>query len=259
MIFDIEELFEVPKSDINNPIMLIGWPGIALVGKVAIDAIKNSLNAELFRKIEFDDFPPKAIIDNGSMKMPKAEIYYKPGDDNDLFLFTADFQPQTSQGIYEFSENLCELMKELTNDSMQMYISTGALVPEAMPEIVKVHVSGTHSEIVDSFLKLENTQLMEGGIIAGANGILPLYAGVKGYAPGVCLLAETIPVPMLQTDPKASRALVQVLKDYLSLSEVSLEDLDKKVVELEKMISKIKSRVVKDFTQEGKGDDSYFR
>lgn len=259
MVFDIDEIFNVPISDINNPIMLVGWPGIALVGKIAIETIKDSLEAELFRKIEYDDFPPKAIINQGNMLIPSAEIYYKPGDDNDLFLLTADFQPQTSQGIYDFCENLCEMMREITNGGMQMYISTGALVPEAIPEEVKVFVSGTDPDIVDGFLKIDNTKIMEGGIIAGMNGILPVYAGTKDYAPGICLLAEIIPVPMLPTDPKASKALVQVLKDYLNLAGISFEALDKKVNELEKIISSIKSRVVQDFGKQGEGDNSYFR
>lgn len=259
MIFNTEYKFEILKSDITNPFMLIGWPGIALVGKIAITTIQKSLKAKQFIKIEYDDFPPKSVVDKGEMKLPTANIYFKSNNDIDLFLFTADFQPQTADGIYEFSKNLCELMKGITDNKMQMYISTGALVPEAIPESVKVHVSGTDRKIVEKFLKLKNTKLMESGIIAGANGILPAYAGLKGYAPGICLLAETVPVPMLHADPKASRALVSTIKDYFSLSEVTFEELDKQVNDLEKMISSIKSRVVSDFRKEKPGDESYFR
>lgn len=259
MIFNTEYKFEILKSDITNPFMLIGWPGIALVGKIAITTIQKSLKAKQFIKIEYDDFPPKSIVDKGEMKLPTANIYFKSNNDIDLFLFTADFQPQTADGIYEFSKNLCELMKSITDNKMQMYISTGALVPEAIPESVKVYVSGTDRKIVEKFLKLKNTKLMESGIIAGANGILPAYAGLKGYAPGICLLAETVPVPMLNADPKASRALVSTIKDYFSLSEVTFEELDKQVNELEKMISSIKSRVVGDFRKDKPKDESYFR
>lgn len=259
MIFNTEYKFDIPKSDIKNPIMLIGWPGIALVGKVAITTIIASINAKSYIKIEYNDFPPKSIVEKGNMKLPTADIYYKSGEEHDFFFLTADFQPQTADGIYEFSKNLCELMKSITNDSIQMYISTGALIPEAIPEIVNVHISGTDPNIVKDFLKLENTKLMEGGIIAGANGILPAYAGVKGYAPGVCLLAETVPVPMLNADPKASRALVSTIKDYFSLSEVTFEELDKQVIDLEKLISSLKSRVVSDFGKKKAVDESYFR
>jgi len=259
MIFNTEYKFEITRSDIKNPVMLIGWPGIALVGKIAITTIIESIKAKSYIKIEYNDFPPKSIIEKGNMKLPTANIYYKSGEDHDFFFLTADFQPQTADGIYEFSKNLCELMKNITNNSMQMYISTGALVPEVIPEIVNIYISGTDPNIVESFLKIENTKVMEGGIIAGANGILPTYAGVKGYAPGVCLLAETVPVPMLNADPKASRALVTTIKEYFSLSDVSYEELDKQVVDLEKMISSLKSRVVSDFGKKKTGDESYFR
>jgi proteasome assembly chaperone (PAC2) family protein len=259
MIFNTEYKYEIPKGDLKNPIMMIGWPGIALVGKIAITTIIESLNAKEYIEIEYYDFPPKSIIEKGTMNLPTAKIYHKSGEEYDFFLLTADFQPQTSEGIYDFSKNICELMKDITNNNMQMYISTGALVPEALPETVKVHVSGTNPNIVEKFLKLENTKLMEGGFIAGANGILPTYAGNKGYAPGVCLLAETIPVPMLNADPKASKALVKILKEYFSLSDVTFEELDKQIKDLNKVISSIKSQVVKGFRKEKPIDESYFR
>jgi proteasome assembly chaperone (PAC2) family protein len=141
-----------------------------------------------------------------------------------------------------------------------MYISTGALVTENIPKEPKIHICSTDKALIDSFLKLKNTTVMEGGIIAGANGILPAWAGKKGYAPGVCLLAETIPLPMMNFDPRASKALVILLKNYFNI-EINFDELDKKISEMQGIFDSFKKQAdyfVKS-PQEDTGPDSYFR
>ncbi|TFG22685.1 MAG: hypothetical protein EU529_09830 [Promethearchaeota archaeon] len=102
--------------------------------------------------------------------------------------------------------------------------------------------------------------MMDGGIIAGANGILPAYAGAKGFAPGICLLAETIPLPMMSLDPRASKALVKILKEYFKI-DMAFEELDKKIKEMQGVFDSFKKQA--DYfmkgAQEDQGPDSYFR
>ena len=103
---------------------------------------------------------------------------------------------------------------------------------------------------------------METGIIAGANGILPTWAGQKGYAPGICLLAETLPpMPMMNLDPIASKALVTIFKDYFKL-DITFDELDKKIAEMEEMFESFKKQAdyfMKGPPGEETGTDSYFR
>jgi proteasome assembly chaperone (PAC2) family protein len=101
---------------------------------------------------------------------------------------------------------------------------------------------------------------MENGVIAGANGILPAWAGQKGYATGICLLAETLPLPMMTLDPRASKALVTILKDYFSI-EMNFDELDKQIEEMETVINSYKKQTdhfMKNLQQD-RGPDSYFR
>ena len=217
MFFNIEKKFDLDKASLNSPIVLIGWPGIALVGKLAISSIKDALKAELFLNIEFFDFPPKSTVEEGLLEIPTAKVYYKSRKQNDFFILTADFQPQSAEGVFEFTKKFCEVMDDLTGGNLEMYVSTGALVSDKVFNEPKVHVCCTDKSIIESFLKFNNTTIMEGGIIAGANGILPAWAGSRGFAPGVCLLAETLPLPMMSLDPKASKALVKLLKEYFNI------------------------------------------
>ena len=121
-----------------------------------------------------------------------------------------------------------------------------------------MQVLGTNKD-QKSFLKFQDTTLMEGGVIAGANGILPAWAGQKGYAPGICLLAETLPLPMMTLDPRASKALVTILKDYFNI-EMNFDELNKQIEEMENIMDsyqKQSNQFMKNMKE--KGSDSYFR
>ncbi|MGB5911061.1 MAG: PAC2 family protein [Promethearchaeia archaeon] len=260
---NIIKKFDLKIEDIHDPVVLIGWPGIALVAKLAITSIKDSIKAKEFLTIEYFDFPPKSNVEKGKLEIPTAEVYYKsrPGKkENDLFILTANYQPQTPEGVFEFSQKFCEEMDKLTEGKITMYVSTGAMVSDKIRDEPMVHVCGTDQEVVKSFLKKKDTKIMDGGVIAGANGILPAWAGQKGFAPGICLLAETLPLPMMALDPRASKALVTILKDFFNI-EMGFEELDKKIEEMESVIQSYKKQAEHFMkgAREDKGSDSYFR
>jgi proteasome assembly chaperone (PAC2) family protein len=263
MYFNIKYKFEIKPEDISDPIVLIGWPGIALVAKLATTSIRDSLDAEEFMSIEYFDFPPKSNVEKGKLKVPTAEVYYikKSGKNpNDFFILTANYQPQSSKGVFEFSQKFCEEMDKVTGGKIKMYVSTGAMISERVESTPKVHICGTDNDLVKSFLKQKNTKLMENGVIAGANGILPAWAGQKGYAPGICLLAETLPLPMMALDPRASKALVTILKDYFDI-KMNFDELNKQIEEMENVINSYKKQTdhfMKDLKQD-RVPDSYYR
>jgi len=263
MNFNINYNFEIKSEEVNDPVILIGWPGIALVAKLATTSIKDSLNAEEYMTIECFDFPPKSNVEKGELTIPTANVYYvKKGKNNanDFFILTANYQPQSSEGVFEFSQRFCEEMDRITGGNIKMYVSTGAMVSERVSSKPNVHICGTNSELVNSFLKYDNTTLMENGVIAGANGILPAWAGQKGFAPGICLLAETLPLPMMALDPRASKALVTLLKDYFAI-KMNFDELNKKIEEMENIIESYKKQTdhfMKNLKQD-RGPDSYYR
>ena len=147
------------------------------------------------------------------------------------------------------------------HSKIKMYLSAGALVSDHIEDDPFIHVCGTDSDLVESFLKQKDTKIMETGIIAGANGILPTWAGYKGYAPGVCLLAETLPpLPMMNIDPRASKALVTLLINYFNI-DMNFDELDRKIDEMESIFDDFKKQA--DFMMQprdsDRGTDSYFR
>ncbi|MFX0036445.1 MAG: PAC2 family protein [Candidatus Hermodarchaeota archaeon] len=263
MYINIEKKFDIEKENIKNPIILIGWPGIALVAKLAITSIKDSINAEEFMSFQCFDFPPKATVEKGSLEIPTAKLYYKATDKeggNDFFILTSSYQPQNPEGVFEFSKRFCEEMHQVTGGKIKMYVSTGAMITDKVHDTPLVYVCGTNQDLVQSFLKFENTILYEGGYISGANGILPAWAGANDFAPGICLLAETLPLPMMTLDPRSSKALVSLLKDYFSI-EMDFSKLNEKIEEMEHIFESFKKQADQFMKppREDIGPDSYFR
>jgi proteasome assembly chaperone (PAC2) family protein len=263
MLIKMNYKFELNPDEVHEPVVLIGWPGIALVAKLAITSIKDSLEAKELLDITFYDFPPKSNVEKGMLEVPTAKVHYFPKGkkvSNDLLILTANYQPQTPEGVFEFSQKFCEEMDRITHGKIKMYLSTGAMVTDIVRDPPLIHVCGTDQNLVNSFLKFDHTILMESGVIAGANGILPAWAGYNNFAPGICLLAETLPLPMMSVDPRSSKALVNLLKSYFMI-DMNFEDLNKKVEEMEGLVAQYKKQAenLVRGVQEDKGPDSYFR
>ncbi len=263
MYLHIEKKFDIEIEKIKNPIVMIGFPGIALVAKLAITSIKDSIKAKEFLNIQYFDFPAKSVVEGGDLQIPSAQVYYKPTekeDGNDFFILTATYQPQTPEGVFEFSKIFCEEMDKITGGKIKMYLSTGAMITDNVHDTPLVYVCGTDQDLVNTFLEFDNTKLYDGGGISGANGIIPAYAGANNFGPGLCLLAETLPLPIMTLDPRSSKALVSLLKDYFSI-EMDFSKLNEKIKEMEHIFESIKKQAdlfVKP-PQDDKGADSYFR
>ena len=74
MHIHIEKKFDIELENIKNPIVLIGWPGIALVAKLAITSIKDSIEAKEFLNIQYFDFPAKSVVEGGDLQIPSAQV-----------------------------------------------------------------------------------------------------------------------------------------------------------------------------------------
>ncbi|MHA1377475.1 MAG: PAC2 family protein [Candidatus Helarchaeota archaeon] len=239
----LKSLKEIPE--LNQPIALVGFPGIAMVGKLAIINIVSTLNAIECCEVYHDDLPPHILIDQkGEMRLPKISIFYLKNDSfeikHDLVLFTADYQPTSSAGIYQLSDYICSFCKKL---GVINIISTGAFVPEKLIETFRqVYVSGTSEEFINFFLesKTKKTILLESGYITGANGIIPAWGKIHYNIEGVSILAETL--PMRPLDPVASKAILEVLNERYNIN-ADLSDLDQQIEEVDFVSAEVKKKL----------------
>jgi len=241
----LKELIALPK--LRSPIVLIGMPGIALVGKIAALSVINSLNSTPYGEIYYHDLPPHVIINDAQINMPKIVIYINQSpksQEHDLIIMTGDYQPTTSLGIYTLSDYICQLCKNLDT---YLIISMGAFVPESMGDKRKVYVSSTDKEWIDFFLgsSTQTTVILKGGYISGANGIIPAWSAIHYDIPGVSLLADTPPSFQLQIDPAASKELIRVLN---ALFQINVDEtlLDQKIDRLDQRFSEMMQKELSD-------------
>lgn len=240
----------------DDPLVVVGLPGIGLVGKLAASTIAKQLGLEKVADLFFGDFPPQAVVDaDGGLEIPKAELWAKRMDEApDVVVLTGDAQPTTPRGVFAFAASTCELLKRFKCSAL---VAGGAMVTGRVPEEPRVHVASTHPSLLERFtsLRSKRCQPMAGGVITGLNGVLPAWMGRVEGVPGACLLAEV--VPGLEVDPRAAKAVLEAVKETFG-HEFDHPDLDALVERVEESL-KAMARA-SEATRE-KGDrrpDSYF-
>ncbi|MFW9952740.1 MAG: PAC2 family protein [Candidatus Thorarchaeota archaeon] len=225
---------ELSKDDFINPICLLGMPGIADVGKFALDSLIGQLNAQNYMDFIFDDYPAGAIVDDSLLSAPKAEILFwkDPECLRDIILITADAQSLTPKGIYKISNFLTEI---IYNSGIKLIVALGAYPVsnrKLNQKIPKIYVSSTNKQLLDNFLIKNNCEKIQKGVIIGANGLIPTLAKARFDIDGIVLLAETDNIAMINediTDLKASITLLEMIKKSFMLpikKKYSLENLD---------------------------------
>ncbi len=257
--FNLKTIQQIP-SDIDKSIVLIGMPGIASVGKLCISSLINALSATKVAEVFCSDFPPHVLVEpDGLLYVPRTTIYHsrlEDGGTKDLFLITGDYQPTTSIGVYEFADYLAKKCAE--EFKAELVIATAAFVRDNLTEIPHVFISSTSQETLDSFIEADKAELFKNGTVTGANGIIPAMAAALYDVTGVCCLGETAPV--LQSDPRAARAIIEVLNQTLHISNdvTNLTPfLDELIKEIEPVYREAKNKLDMDKMRDRTRDQPY--
>ena len=225
---------ELSNSDFINPICFLGMPGIADVGKFALDSLIGQLNAKNYMDIIFDDYPAGAIVDDSILSAPKAEILYWKDSEKlrDIILITADAQSLTPKGIYKISNFLTDIIFQC---GIRLIIALGAYPVSSRKistKIPKIYISSTNREILENYLNQNKCEKIQKGVIIGANGLIPTLAKARFDIDGLVLLAETDNIAMVNedvTDLKASITLLEMIKKSFTLpikKKYSLENIE---------------------------------
>ena len=230
------------KKDFNNPICILGMPGIADVGKFALDSLIGQLKAQNYMDIIFDEYPAGAIVDDSLLAAPKAEIliWKDPQNVRDIMLITADAQSLTPKGIYKISNFLTEIISQC---GINLIIALGAYPVsnrKINSKIPKIYASSTNRNLLENFLKNNYCEKIQKGVIIGANGLIPCLAKARFDIDGLVFLGETDNMAMINediTDLKASISLLDMVKKSFSLpikKNYSMDNIEKITQDLQK-------------------------
>lgn len=240
------------KPDLENAVLIEGLPGVGNVGKLAVEHLKDEINAEKVAEIQSIYFPPQVLVDeDGLSKLVNNRLYCKENvgeNDVDLLLLTGDYQGMTPQGQYQLTDKILSVSKELGVDrlfSLGGY-SHGDIVDE--PEVLGAATTLEKIEEMEELGVKFSEEHPSSGII-GASGLL-LGLGEKIYdISGVCLMGET---SGYFVDPGAARAVLKKLMKYVG-EEISYEKLDEKAEEVEELTNKVKDMDMSQMQQQQEG------
>ncbi len=231
-------IYKEPK--LENPVMVASWPGIGNIGIIAVDTLRNMLEAEELGEIEPWDFfyPKKVLIRNGELKdleFPSSKFYFKRTEKKDLLFFIGEEQPANGGRAYAEGRQAYQ-MANLVLDVAQrfgchrVYTSGAAVAPIHHTMMPKVWAVPNNRSLIDEVKTYENTVQMseiEGrggqGNITGLNGLLLGVARKRGID-AICVMGE-IPVYLQGFNfpyPKASKSVLDVLTAALRI-EINMD------------------------------------
>ncbi len=230
----------IRKIDVKNPILLCAWPGMGNVALGAIDYVRRKLKAIRFAEIETKEFqvPGVILVEKGVTKFPSLprNVFYFTKDP-DLIIFEGE-----SQLMGKPAERVMQEILDLAGEFKVKRIFTSAAFPVSLSHREESQVYGVvNEESLRKTLVEFGVKIMEGGEIAGMNGLLLGYAAGRGIE-GICLLA-TLPVYALGfSNPKASKAIVEILARMLEL-KIDLTDLEAEVQQMERNFEVIEEKI----------------
>src|SRR5512137_2868619 len=106
------------QPELQRPIMLCAWSGIANVGLVAVNTMRRFMRAEEFGQIEpygyFD--PAHVVIANGlieDLRFPATRFFSRHRQDRDLVFLIGERQPEDTEMAYEMAEEVLDVAQKL--------------------------------------------------------------------------------------------------------------------------------------------------
>ena len=227
-------------KSLKSPIGIVGLPGIANVGRIAIDTLNMVLDAKHVVDFYSNDFPPRVLVSRGISHVPKSSIHlYRaaPDEPHDLLILTADFQPASGNGVFEYADYVAG---EFSNLGVKEMYSLAAYEQgyqeyfESFPSPPRVYISASSQDLLDRLSNADGMVVTDEGVVVGANGVIPNWAASIYNMEGACLLGETIGV--IKADYRAARILLEKIADFVGI-KAHFDVID---TEIEKVVEFIK-------------------
>ncbi|MFW9912905.1 MAG: PAC2 family protein [Candidatus Thorarchaeota archaeon] len=247
---------DLDASSLKSPVAILGLPGIANVGRIAVDTLSSVLDAQPVMDFFSDDFPPRVFVKDGIANFPKSSIMlYRaaPDEPHDLIILSADFQPASGRGVFEYADFV---VQEFTGLGVKEVYALAAYETsyqeffESYPMPPRVFISASSSELLGEISTLDGTVATEEGVVNGANGFIPAWAASMYNMKGACLLGETL--GMIKMDYRAARTVLEKISSFLDI-KASFEILEDDVTKVIDFIEWAKNEISQRGTAEEDG------
>lgn len=206
------------KPKLKEPILVAGLPGIAHIGKLAVEYLVHELQAKKFAELYSEHFPEWVVREDGLVKPLKVDFYScRPdGIKRDIILATADAQAASSFGQHKLSGEILDITAEHGVGAVITMAAYVLSLKESRPSVVG---TVTDAETAKT-LRKHDIALLDSGMIVGMNGLLVGLAGTRGLR-GFCLLGATAGGLLdVHATEEVLKALAKVLGFKLDLANL---------------------------------------
>lgn len=195
------------RPELEDPILIVGLPGIGNIGKIVAGLMIEFSRAELFAELYSPSFPDHTLIDKKGVCRPPRYEFYASKTGGNVIILTGDSQPPLEDipAHYEVCGDLLDFVGELGCKSI--ITVGGAPSPHGTRE---TYVAATSKKHVKEYMG-KDIVAYKGGRIVGAAGLLVGLAKKRGLR-GVCLLGSTIG---LTADREAALRVYKLLRRTL--------------------------------------------
>ena len=223
--------------ELNKPILVVGLPGVGLVGKLVAEHLVDELEAEKIMEVYSPHFPPQVLVNKDCTVRPVSNIiYHGKANGNDILFLVGDHQSTTSQGHYE----LCSLYLDIAEEFgvPRIYTLGGYPTGKLTYEETVLGVAN-NTKLIEEIKEygVEFRESEPSGGIVGASGLLVAFSRMRGID-AACLMGMT---PGYLMDPKSAQFLLKVLCKMFGI-EVNTDSLKKKAEEMENILEKLKEK-----------------
>lgn len=238
------------KFKMEDPVMIVGLPGLGSVGRLVAKHLIKELKAKKFATLTSNYFPHNVVmLKNGTVRLLNNRFYYAPTAKSigrDLVILTGDTQAITQKGQYAVNRKITGFFKEYLKGSFIYTI--GGYASQEM-STGKVYANATTKEVVRDFSSSGVIFGKSRGTIVGSAGMIIVYAKAMKIG-AICLMGETA----LNIDPNAAKSVIGVLSKKLGL-KVDTTDLDKLARTINAQVKALEKSVfptgIQGFQQEG--------
>jgi uncharacterized protein (TIGR00162 family) len=228
----IKELADV---ELKNPILIVGFPGLGMVGSIATEYLAKQVKAQKHATLHSPHFPYHVLVDKqGGARLLRGEFYVwkNPTKENDLLFLTGDSQAQTIEGQFEVANSILDFAEK---KNVKTIITIGGYRNEfeGAPTVVAV---STNPALLTKALEAEAVSSEAGTPIVGTAGLLLGLTKFRKTMAAVCLLGETrgyLP------DPKTAKSVIEILQRLVGVA-VDLKGLDEEIERSKEILGKMR-------------------
>ncbi|MEW6528418.1 MAG: PAC2 family protein [Candidatus Micrarchaeota archaeon] len=222
------EIIRTSQIDAKEPLFIVGFPGIGLVGSVATSYLVEKCGFVIIGYVMSNEFAPLAAIHNYT-PLPPVRIYYSK-DKNIIVILSEIVVPVAVSN--ELAIKILEFATELKSKKI---ISIGGISLKGSENAV--YLVGNEKESVESLISKKIGKSIKEGATTGVAGTLLAIGSMSDYSI-LAVLAEANPDFV---DPKAASNALQTLSKIIDVPIDTIE-LEK---EARRLGHKAKDNVIK--------------